>query len=462
MVLGGSKTLELTWFAHRNTWKKKYRGEVTYIPVKTKGKTDAEGYKLALEWWKNEKARLDGEEQQRIATATGYGVFGDMTKSEYEENLRAEVLRSDWEEKVARINGEPAMRFEDWKEQQANLKYAAQAKLKEAQEIDPDGTVDAFANRFLTFKRNQVKAGKKIGVGRWNNIRDDLKVFKETVGVEKAANRVNWGVALFDYYTIQLKALAINPKGDGTAVDRMQVARQFIRHLWENNVIDLPRNIDSKEMVIHRSKKKLVIPPMKVFQDLLKNAPDKVGGHYPLKLYLLLMANCGMTQIDISDLLHTEVDWKRGTITRKRSKTEEKNLDNIPTVQYKLWPLTFKLLKENRSNDAEVVLIHVDGGRLRTTTLSETDDLKSSNTDLIADRYNEWIEEAKVKHAPTLKFFRKRSASQLAAHAEYNAFAQYFLAQSDKTVAENHYIVPSQKRFDAAIAWLGKEYGLIK
>jgi hypothetical protein len=39
-----------------------------------------------------------------------------------------------------------------------------------------------------------------------------------------------------------------------------------------------------------------------------------------LTLHLLLMANCGFTQQDVSDLSQDEVDWQLGTITRKRSK----------------------------------------------------------------------------------------------------------------------------------------------
>ena len=50
-----------------------------------------------------------------------------------------------------------------------------------------------------------------------------------------------------------------------------------------------------------------------------------------LKLHLLLMANTGMTQTDISDLHPSEVDWERGRVTRKRSKTEDRA--SVPTVE---------------------------------------------------------------------------------------------------------------------------------
>ena len=66
------------------------------------------------------------------------------------------------------------------------------------------------------------------------------------------------------------------------------------------------------------------------------------------------MLNCGMTQRDISDLKDEEVDWNAGRIRRKRSKTA--NHDNVPVVEYLLWPRTFDLLKEYRSG-GELVLL---------------------------------------------------------------------------------------------------------
>src|SRR5262245_11409394 len=66
------------------------------------------------------------------------------------------------------------------------------------------------------------------------------------------------------------------------------------------------------------------------------------------------MANCGMTQGDVSDLLDTEVDWAAGRIIRKRSKTADR--ENVPVVNYKLWPQTFKLLKKYRSGTERVLL----------------------------------------------------------------------------------------------------------
>ncbi|HEY3788458.1 MAG TPA: hypothetical protein VGL71_06365, partial [Urbifossiella sp.] len=77
---------------------------------------------------------------------------------------------------------------------------------------------------------------------------------------------------------------------------------------------------------------------------MFQSATDKT------KLYLLLMLNCGMYQNDVAELAASEVDWKTGTITRKRSKTRDRK--DAPTVCYKLWPETLRLLKAYRADTA--------------------------------------------------------------------------------------------------------------
>jgi hypothetical protein len=61
-----------------------------------------------------------------------------------------------------------------------------------------------------------------------------------------------------------------------------------------------------------------------------------------------------MTQGDASDLLDSEVDWVEGRVIRRRSKTAGN--ENVPTANYKLWPLTFRLLQQHRSGQERVLL----------------------------------------------------------------------------------------------------------
>ena len=67
------------------------------------------------------------------------------------------------------------------------------------------------------------------------------------------------------------------------------------------------------------------------------------------RLYLLLMMNIGATEKDIADLTPDEYDKKNGTITRIRSKHQNRDQSNdIPTVTYNLWDTTNDLLKKGK------------------------------------------------------------------------------------------------------------------
>ena len=60
---------------------------------------------------------------------------------------------------------------------------------------------------------------------------------------------------------------------------------------------------------------------------------------------------------------------------------------------------------------------------------------------------------------PDLMDLRK-TGRQLENHPEYARFAQSFLQQSARSVDEKWYRKPSQVQFDAALRWLGNQYGL--
>jgi hypothetical protein len=42
----------------------------------------------------------------------------------------------------------------------------------------------------------------------------------------------------------------------------------------------------------------------------------------------------------------------------------------------------------------------------------------------------------------------------LGEHSQYKFYAQYFLGQSPPTVADKHYVRPSDREFFEALAWL--------
>jgi hypothetical protein len=157
---------------------------------------------------------------------------------------------------------------------------------------------------------------------------------------------------------------------------------------------------------------------------------------------------------DVSDLLDAEVDWKAGSVRRKRSKTRDQA--NVPEVEYQLWPLTFKLLKKYRSGGDRVLLTRKGEPYVRTW-------LKEGGRQAKADGFaSSWVHvKRRLGFNRPLKELRKLGASLLAANEVYGRFVSYFLGHSPRTVADRNYVVPPQGLFDEAVLWLGKQLGQV-
>ena len=56
-----------------------------------------------------------------------------------------------------------------------------------------------------------------------------------------------------------------------------------------------------------------------------------------------------------------------------------------------------------------------------------------------------------------MKHLRKTSASMLGQHPQYKFYANHFLADSPRTVADRHYVVPSDEEFFEALDWLREQ-----
>ena len=130
--------------------------------------------------------------------------------------------------------------------------------------------------------------------------------------------------------------------GKSKLADRTQAKRWrfFVRFVtWlgsERTIESLPRNLNSPEYEFRVHPKKI-----KTYDDNL--VKDELAKLTPrLKLYAMLGLNCGCTQVDFAAL--TIDQYRNGTITRKRVKTSDH--DDVPTVTYKLWPETIRLLEE--------------------------------------------------------------------------------------------------------------------
>ncbi len=226
-----------------------------------------------------------------------------------------------------------------------------------------------------------------------------------------------------------------------------RAVKQFIRWTWEVGALaELPRNFDKLTIEVPTTKNDTF--SVEELRQLFE------GGNDRDRLYLCLMLNTGMLQQDISDLRQHQVDWDRGILTRKRSKTGD--WESVPTVSYSLWPCTLELLGKFRSSDPEFVLCNQDGGRLKSEKLVAG---RLKKTDNIKSAYFRLTKRLKIEKPKPLKLIRKTSASFIEERAGKEV-AEFFLGHSPRTIGDKHYLQGPQDKLNAAIRWLEVKYGL--
>jgi hypothetical protein len=153
----------------------------------------------------------------------------------------------------------------------------------------------------------------------------------------------------------------------------------------------------------------------------------------------------------------------------------------------KLWPETFRLLKQERAaNSTERVLLNVNGSPILSEVISK--DGKYQKTDNVKNAFHRLLnalagEEPKRKPGATkkprrkavkidkprrepikiekpLKSLKKTSASLLRDNERYTGLAGLFLGHSPQSMSDKHYTEVPQQLLDQTVLWLGNEYGL--
>lgn len=318
--------------------------------------------------------------------------------------------------------------------------------------VEGERTVSHQINRWLETLRANLSTGL-LSAGRWDGYSRTIKHFSKWIGEDSSIVLVT-AQRLEEYYGWVSSQIVEGKWTPATANGVFMSARQFIRWMAELGLIPLPGNIQSRRFRFGSGATAIETFTDEEIKTLLMSATERT------KLYLLLMLNCGMYQNDIAELSVDEVNWKAGTITRKRSKTRGRK--DAPTVCYKMWPETLRLLKAHRAEEA---VSNKSGG---TRVLLTSDDKplvfaavkagKHTGYDAIQSAYFRLQEKSGVKKP--LKSLRKTSASKLGSHSEYGAYVQHFLAHTPKGMTDRHYVKPNQAKFDEALDWLRKQFGL--
>lgn len=205
-----------------------------------------------------------------------------------------------------------------------------------------DMTIMHHVTRYLDLEQARVNAGQLSG-NQFDLTRRCLEYFSNWLGPQASVQTIN--PDRWEGYWLHLTTLdcSVDYK-----LKRFQLAKCFVTWMGSKGVFHLPANLLSRKYRFGSSVK--AIPTLSVMEvtTLIEGAAGQ------LKLHLMLMLNCGYTQVDVSDLRRDEVDLKAGTITRKRSKTADEA--TVPTVTYKLWRSTLALLKQHIESEGDLAL----------------------------------------------------------------------------------------------------------
>jgi integrase len=422
----------MTWDATPRQWTKMYRSRRYKVSCRQLGtpETKEASYQAANDWWRNKLAEIESD-PRRV--------------EQIRQDLRSQET---WMEQVASITTklvEAQREFLAKPETERKVDdFAALIvpvpELGEAASTPINDTVAFHAGRYLDLEKARVKAGQ-ISLIELDLARRCLDYFKDWIKDSTSVKTITPDV--WENFWVHLMNVDCSVE---YKKKRFRYAKNFVTWLASKNVIGMPANLISRKYKFGSTTTK--IPTMTI--DEVRTLVDASAGQ--LTLHLLLMLNCGFTQADVSDLVQSEVDWKNGTITRKRSKT--RSHEDVPTVTYRLWKRTFALLKLHRQQDGNLVLRTKSGQQWLTKrqvngVFNRTDNTKSV--------YRHLRERSGIDKP--IKLLRKTSSSLLDTNPLYGRYAGYFLAHSPTTVRDKAYVTPSQDQFDAAVAWLGSQYG---
>jgi integrase len=344
--------------------------------------------------------------------------------------------------------------------------------------VPASNNIRGFVDAWLRNQRARVNAGD-LASDRYEASRVHVTKLAEWVGENHPITMVDapkWQ----EFYTWLTEQIGDNRnwRSSGKKGPRKGFAPKYARDIFNSSRLliewaaemgytSMPANLRSRKLVFKIPALRIETFTVQEIQNLVNGCGKSVETGERTKLYLLLMLNCGMYQSDISDLVWSEFDAKKGTITRKRSKTGQH--ENCPEVTWYLWPETLRLLKKYANRDKNILhpgktaatgenetrlLVTAKKGPLVSKGLNGEDFAKCDN---IKSAYVRLTKRLGVQARPMM-LIRKTSASLLGRHPQFKFFAQYFLAQAPETIADAGYVKPSDAEFKSACEWLGTQY----
>ncbi|TWT64228.1 Tyrosine recombinase XerC [Rubinisphaera italica] len=206
-----------------------------------------------------------------------------------------------------------------------------------------------------------------------------------------------------------------------TAGDTLILTRSFFKWLHETTRASTPPFVTSSIYKIDKEYKQIEFFSVEEIELIMAAATPIQKLHYQL------MLNCGMTAADLSELKPSQVDYKNGTLTRRRGKHKKNASANIPTVRYKLWDCCLSGLQKLGNKTGENVFLADDGKPL----------CGKSRRDKVADEFDKIQETTGIEK--TVKYFRKSGASAIGSHTQFKIWREVYLANVPKGTTDKHY-----------------------
>jgi integrase len=422
------KSYQMTWIPESRRWTKFHRGKRYFVSCRQLDvpETKEASWRAANEWWERRKGIANSPtEDDRVERATRIShLVRDFSK--LDDDTRREAV-----EALLGVGS-----FD-------SLKSQAGTMLAGMDTPSPERTVRAQIEAWKTLLRGVCQSGQ-MSEGRFDAYCRNIRAFVDWIGPETAIDAIdeNKLEGFFNHLSAKVGAEEYSPTYAHTL---LMTAKQFVSRLAEMKLIVMPGNIRSRRFRFNHS------APAKIETFTVEEVRAMLaacdGFSERMKLYLLLMLNCGQYQHDIAELRADEVNWKAGTVKRARSKTRERG---GPVVTYQLWPETFALLKKHRAA-GELALTTDEGNPLVKYWL---EDGKMRRYDSIQSAWSRLAAKMGGKLRLGMKHLRKTSATILGQHAHFKFFANHFLADSPKGMADRHYVTPNEVEFFEALEWL--------
>jgi integrase len=307
------------------------------------------------------------------------------------------------------------------------------------------------------YLRTKESGGTKpLSPGRYSEIELSIRHLKGFVCGNPTIDDFSTAKTVASFHQNLISKVHSEEIASATARSRFIGIQQFLKWCYENEYIDrLPRNLSSLSVVVERKEPKVL--DLEQFREIYNVSNDRV------KLYLCLMSNCGIRNADVASLKLRQFNFETGHLRHSRIKTRHKN---PPSVNYKLWSETLRLLdihlksEERKIGPDDLLFVNKDGLPIVRQRLENR---KRVNTDTILQAFRRSMKKSEIdKKNLSPGMIRTTSASLI--RIEYGLELQtLYLGNRPTGVSTLNYTETiNDFRLDKPLEWLATQYQIGK